>query len=171
MRRRGHARHRRARAHLDGSMPTLLHAGRDGMRGERSAPNWPARGRACAHARSVCEALSTAVGTQLQLPAARGECAWHACNHSSWAVRGTGAMCRGQRTISSHRAWLRGRLLLLRRVRHARAVNDTIRSMGCRVSGMSGIRGPAALRCSPSHGGAAGPPLTCVQRAHVAQRR
>ena len=59
-RERGRMRHRCARAHLVGSMPALLHAGRVGVRGEGTAPNWPARGRARAHARSVCEALSTA---------------------------------------------------------------------------------------------------------------
>lgn len=67
-RERGRMRHRRARAHLVGSMPALLHAGRVGVRGGGTAPNWPARGRACAHARSVCEALSTA--RRSQLPAA-----------------------------------------------------------------------------------------------------
>jgi hypothetical protein len=59
-RERGRMRHRRAWAHRDGSMQVLLHEGRVGVRGERTAPNWPARGRARAHARSVCEALTTA---------------------------------------------------------------------------------------------------------------
>ena len=59
-RERGRMRHRRARAHRDGSMLVLLHAGLVGVRGERTALNWPARGRARAHARSVCEALTTA---------------------------------------------------------------------------------------------------------------
>ena len=39
------------------------------------------------------------------------------------------------------------------------------------ASGMSGTRGPAALKCGPSHAGAAGPPLTCVQRVRVAHSR
>ena len=59
-RERGRAGHRRARAHLVGLMPALLHAGRVGVRGERTAANWPARGRTRAHGRSVCEALTTA---------------------------------------------------------------------------------------------------------------
>ena len=55
---RGHVRHRRVRAHLDGLRPTLLHVRRGGARGDCRAQKRPARCRTHAHTRSVCEALS-----------------------------------------------------------------------------------------------------------------